>query len=294
MQSCICCARWTAFIGVRGAHNSREYADVPEAQMHRLLQHYIQPVHHDFKNNNLKWVAMRWPTPAMAQRASMSTEGFEDYFFDVCCVDYASLDAAMVPLCELMAQTSDVRIVGPNDTDLRFSIEGMKTLRSVGHHNIPDGELLTAPLRGSVEGRIRYNTPSVYYGTLFTDVCLDFSHGRAVCATANDSRRLNELLDIDEGARYVGEFAFGLHPKITTPIQDILFDEKMTGSVHLAQGNAYRTCDNGNRSAIHWDLILLQTAAAGGGEVQFDGATVSRDGRFVLPELAPLNPDNEP
>ena len=134
--------------------------------------------------------------------------------------------------------------------------------------------------------------PGIYYGTSFADVCLDFREGRVVRAEANETRRLNELLDQDEGARYVGEFAFGVHPLITRPMNDMLFDEKIAGSIHLAQGNAYDVCDNGNRSAIHWDLILRQTPDAGGGEIRFDDVPVSRGGRFVLDELAGLNPEN--
>jgi aminopeptidase len=202
------------------------------------------------------------------------------------------MEAAMVPLAELMDRTDRVRILGPDDTDLSFSIKGIASYKSAGFHNIPDGELFTAPVRESVEGRIRYNVPSIYYGTAFSDVCLDFEGGKAVRATANDTKRLNELLDQDEGARYVGEFAFGVHPGIVKPMQDILFDEKIAGSIHLAQGNAYDISDNGNRSAIHWDLILLQTPEAGGGEIWFDDRLVSKNGRFVLPELEPLNPEN--
>ncbi|HEY0014583.1 MAG TPA: aminopeptidase [Allosphingosinicella sp.] len=281
-----------AFIGLRGGANAQEYSDVPACRMRRLLDHYVKPVHHEYRSTHLKWVALRWPTPAMAQRAGMSTEAFEDYFFEVCTFDYARMEAAMVPLAELMDRTDRVRILGPNDTDLSFSILGIPSYKSAGFHNIPDGELFTAPVRESVEGRIRYNVPSIYYGTAFSDVCLDFEGGKAVRATANDTKRLNELLDQDEGARYVGEFAFGVHPGIVKPMQDILFDEKIAGSIHLAQGNAYDISDNGNRSAIHWDLILLQTPEAGGGEIWFDDVLVSKNGRFVLPELGPLNPEN--
>jgi aminopeptidase len=281
-----------AFIGLRGGQNAQEYADVPAERMKRLLDHYVKPVHHEYRSTKLKWVALRWPTPAMAQRAGMSTEAFEDYYFDVCTFDYARMEAAMAPLAELMDRTDRVRILGPGDTDLSFSIKGMKSYKSAGTHNIPDGELFTAPVRESVEGRIRYNVPSIYYGTAFSDVCLDFAGGKVVRATANDTKRLNELLDQDEGARFVGEFAFGVHPGITRPMQDLLFDEKIAGSVHLAQGNAYDISDNGNRSAIHWDLILLQTPEMGGGEIRFDDVAVSRNGRFLPEELRPLNPEN--
>ncbi|HEV2078378.1 MAG TPA: aminopeptidase [Allosphingosinicella sp.] len=281
-----------AFIGLRGGANAQEYADVPAERMKRLLQHYIRPVHHEYRSRKLKWVALRWPTPAMAQRAGMSTEQFEDWYFEVCTFDYPRMEKAMEPLAELIDRTDRVRIAGPGDTDLFFSIAGMTSYKAAGYHNIPDGELFTAPIRDSVEGRIRYNVPSVYYGTAFSDVCLDFKAGKVIRAEANETRRLNELLDQDEGARYVGEFAFGVHPGISRPMQDLLFDEKIAGSIHLAQGNAYDVCDNGNRSAIHWDLILIQTPAYGGGEVWFDDRLISREGRFVPAELQPLNPEN--
>ena len=282
-----------AFVSIRGVCNSHEYSEVPEDKLKVILRHYIQPVHLDYKNNHLRWVALRWPTPALAQRARMSTEKFEDYFFDVCTIDYGKMDAAMAPLVALMRQTSKVRILGPGETDVSFSIKGMSQYKSVGRHNVPDGELFTAPIKDSIEGHICYNVPSTYYGRSFENVCLDFQKGqvtKAVCD--NRTRELNEILNQDEGARCIGEFAFGFHPLITQPLDDILFDEKMTGTIHLAQGNAYSVCDNGNRSAIHWDLILDQRKQTGGGSVFFDGTLVRRDGIFVLPELAGLNPEN--
>ena len=282
-----------AFVSIRGILNSQEYADVPAENRRRLLQHYIKPVHLEYRNENIKWVALRWPTAALAQRAGMSTEAFEDFFFEVCGVDYAKMGSAMTPLVELLQQTNRVRIVGPGQTDINFSIKGMSQYKSTGSHNVPDGELFTAPVRDSAEGRVCYNVRSTYFGTSFEDVCFDFEHGRvtnAVCR--NRTRELNELLDQDEGARYVGEFAFGVHPLITHAIDDILFDEKMLGTVHLAQGNSYSVCDNGNRSAIHWDLILDQRAQVGGGSIFFDNVLVRQDGVFVLPVLSGLNSEN--
>jgi aminopeptidase len=280
-----------AFISIRAPHNAQEFADLPAEKLRLVLEHYIKPVHHEYRNEHVKWVALRWPTPAMAQRAGMSTEAFEDFFFSVCAADYKKMSAAMDPLIELMQQTSMVRIKGPGETDLSFSIAGMGLCKSAGHHNIPDGELFTAPVRDSATGRVVFNVPSVYYGSCFENVCLDFQQGKIIKAVCNDTRRLNEILDQDEGARFIGEFAFGVNPLITSPMKDILFDEKIAGSVHLAAGNAYRECDNGNRSAIHWDLILIQTPRYGGGEIYFDSRLIRKDGRFVLPELAGLNPE---
>jgi aminopeptidase len=280
-----------AFISIRAVHNPHEYSHIPAERLANILQYYIQPVHNEYRNQNLRWVALRWPTLAMAERAQMTLAAFEDFFFNMCLIDYARLEAAMNPLMELMARTEKVRIVGPADTDISFSILGMPQYKSAGRHNIPDGELFTAPIKNSLNGRIRYNVPSVYYGTTFEDVCLDFRNGRIVDAVSSETRKLNEILGQDEGARYVGEFAFGLNPSISRPIQDILFDEKIAGSIHLAPGNAYPNCNNGNKSAIHWDLILIQNPEWGGGEVFFDGTLVRESGRFVLPELAGLNPE---
>jgi aminopeptidase len=280
-----------AFISIRAVHRADEYSNIPPEQLANVLRHYIQPVHNEYRNQNLRWVALRWPTSLMAERARMSLAAFEKFFFDVCIIDYAEMEAAMDPLAKLMASADKVRIVGPSDTDISFSIQGMPRYKSAGRHNLPDGELLTAPIRDSANGRIRFNVPSVYYGTTFENVCLDFREGKIVKATCNNSERLNEILDQDAGARYLGEFAFGLNPSITSSIGDILFDEKIAGSIHLAPGNSYPNCNNGNKSAIHWDLILIQKPEWGGGEVFFDGTLVRKNGRFVLPDLAGLNPD---
>jgi aminopeptidase len=281
-----------AFIGLRGFMNISELSDVPGNKLQSILKHYIRPVHLEYRNENTKWVAVRWPTPSMAQRAGLSTEAFEDFYFGACTLDYAKMDAAMDPLVRLMEKTDQVRIVGPGDTDISFSIKHMPPRKYAGQHNLPDGELLTAPVRDSVNGRIHYNVASVLYGTTFEDICFDFKDGKIVHATSNRTEKINEILDQDMGARYVGEFAFGFNPFILKPIKDVLFDEKITGSIHLTPGNAYKECDNGNRSALHWDLVLMQTPEMGGGEIYFDTTRVRKDGAFVLAELEGLNPEN--
>jgi len=280
-----------ALISVRALHNSQEYGDVPPARLKQVLAGYVQPVHLSYRNTKLRWVALRWPTPAMAQRAGMSTEAFEDFFFEVSTVDYRRMEEAMRPLVDLLARSDAVRVVGPDGTDVRFSIRGVGASPSAGRQNVPDGEVFTAPVRDSVEGRLAFNVPSTYYGTTFRDVRLEVRRGRIERAEADQTRRLNEILDQDEGARYFGEFALGLNPAIRVPMNDVLFDEKIAGSVHFAAGNAYDVCDNGNRSAIHWDLVLIQTPQRGGGAVYLDDVLVRRDGLFVPPALHGLNPD---
>ena len=280
-----------AYIGVRGGSNSSELSDVPSERMNEYMAHYWQPVHGNIRVPKTKWVILRYPSPSMAQMADMSTEAFEDFFFNVCCLDYSRMDRAMDALVALMERTDRVRIVSPG-TDLSFSTKGLPAVKCAGKLNIPDGEVFTAPVRDSVNGVIAYNTPSLENGFTYTDIRFVFRDGKIVEATANDTARINKQLDIDEGARYVGEFAIGVNPYITFPMKDTLFDEKIAGSFHFTPGSCYDECDNGNKSSQHWDLVLIQTPEYGGGEMYFDDVLVRKDGRFVLSELECLNPEN--
>ena len=232
-----------------------------------------------------------WPSPSMAQLAEMSTAAFEDFYFNVCTMDYRKMSLAMKPLVERMLRTERVRIVGPADTDLEFSIKGIPAVACEGHRNIPDGEVFTAPVRDSVNGVIHFNTPTLYRGAPHDDVRLEFTKGKIVAATSTDTAKLNEVLDADDGARYVGEFALGFNPYCTRPMKDILFDEKIAGSIHFTPGSCYDRASNGNKSGIHWDMVLRQTPECGGGELYFDGELIRKDGLFVTSDLAPLNPE---
>jgi aminopeptidase len=280
-----------AYIGIRGGDNTLELSDVPEKPMKLYSTVYAQNVHHDLRVNNTKWVILRWPTEGMSQLAKMSTEEFENLYFLVCNLDYGKMNKAMDALGELMRRTDKVRIVAP-DTDLSFSIKGIGAEKCSGERNIPDGEIYSAPVKNSVNGVIHYNAPSIEDGIEFKDVRLVFKDGKIVEATANDTKAANRIFDTDEGARYVGEFSFGLNPYISKPIGDILFDEKISGSIHFTPGCCYEDCYNGNKSAVHWDLVLIQTPEYGGGEIYFDGRLIRKDGRFVVPELLGLNPEN--
>lgn len=280
-----------AYIGVRGGANSSEMADVPPEKLAMSAQLYNEPVHSKIRVPKTKWVVLRYPTPGMAQQANMSTAAFEDYYFRVCNLDYSKMDKAMDALKELMDRTDQVHIIGPG-TDLRFSIKGLPAIKCAGHMNIPDGEIYTAPVQGSIEGTIRYNTPSVLEGFTYENIALTFREGKIVEATCNDTQRINQVFDRDAGARYVGEFAIGVNPFITFPMKDTLFDEKIAGSFHFTPGSCYDECSNGNKSSIHWDLVCIQTPEMGGGEMYFDGVLVRKDGRFVLPSLSALNPEN--
>ncbi|MBO8165392.1 MAG: aminopeptidase [Brevibacillus sp.] len=278
-----------AYIVINGVPNESEMADVP-VERRRIQQNVMKPLN-DFLTNNKKWVLLNYPTPSKAQSANMSTEAFEDFYFDVCTLDYQKMKQAFVPLKELMDQTDRVRIVGPG-TDLTFSIKGIPNVICAGECNIPDGEIFTAPVRDSVQGTITFNTSSQYMNSRFEQIKLRFENGKIVEASSNDTKRLNEILDMDEGARYIGEFAIGVNPYILHPMNDILFDEKIAGSFHFTPGQAYGDADNGNRSMIHWDMVNIQRPEYGGGEIWFDDVLIRRDGLFVHEALLGLNPDN--
>ena len=279
------------YIGIRGGNNSYELSDIDEKIMQDYDSIYGVPVHSDRRVAKTRWVILRYPTEGMSQLAGMSTEAFEDYFFNVCCLDYAKMAKAMEPLVKLMEKTDKVRIVA-KDTDLRFSIKGIPAIKCAGDCNIPDGEVYTAPVKDSVNGVIHYNVPSIENGYRFENVRLEFKDGKIVNATANNSEKANAIFDTDEGARYVGEFAIGVNPYVTKAIGDILFDEKISGSIHFTPGCSYDDAPNSNKSAVHWDLVLCQTPEYGGGEIYFDDVLIRKDGRFVLPELDCLNPEN--
>lgn len=285
--------RMDAYIGVRGNDNICEMSDVPGIKMSYLQRHIFQPVHHDLRLKR-KWVVLRYPNSSMAQQAGMSTEAFDDFFFEVCTMDYGRMTEAMQALKDRMESADHVQILGP-DTELNFSIKGIPAIPCGGEYNIPDGECFTAPVRSSVNGVISFNTPTIYQGVAFSDIKLEFRNGKIIDATgdsASKSSRLNEIFNTDEGARYVGEFSFGFNPFINRPMLDILFDEKIAGSFHFTPGNAYENADNGNRSQIHWDMVMIQTPEFGGGEIWLDSEMIRKDGRFVPDYLQPLNPEN--
>jgi aminopeptidase len=278
-----------AYVALRGSNNITELSDVPIDKM-KLIAKKMRPVQ-DQRVKKTKWVVLRWPTPSMAQLAGMSTEAFEDFYFDVCTLDYRKLQPGMKALKALMEKTDRVEIKGPG-TDLRFSIKGIPAIICGGDRNIPDGEVFSCPVKNSVQGHVTFNAPSIYQGVGFDGIRFEFRDGKIVKATSNQTQKLNKILDSDAGARYIGEFSLGLNPRVKEPMRDILFDEKIAGSFHFTPGQAYEEADNGNRSQVHWDLVSIQRPEYGGGEVYFDGKLVRRDGEFLPKQLRSLNRDS--
>jgi aminopeptidase len=278
--------KMNAYIAVRGSHNITELADVPPDKM-QLIGRKMRRVQ-DQRVKRTKWVVLRWPTPSMAQLAGMSTEAFEDFYFDVCTLDYRKLLPGMKALKALMEKTDRVQIRGPH-TDLSFSIKGIPVVICGGDRNIPDGEVFTAPVKDSVEGHVTFNAPTIYQGIGFDGIRLEFENGKIVDASSSETKKLNKILDSDPGARYIGEFSLGCNPRVFQPMRDILFDEKIAGSFHFTPGQAYEEADNGNRSQVHWDMVCVQRSDYGGGEIYFDGKLIRKNGKFLPKQLRTLN-----
>ena len=279
-----------AYIGIRGSNNALEMSDVPGERMAHYQKHIWGQVHRH-RVAHTKWVVLRYPSPSFAQSAGMSSAAFEEFYFNVCGLDYAKMHRAQQPLKKRLLETDHVRLTGVN-TNLEFSIKNIGAVTCSGEKNIPDGEIYSCPVRNSVNGIISYNTPTLYHGVRFENIVLEFRDGKIVAATSNNTTRLNEILDSDEGARYIGEFAIGFNPHITKPMLDILFDEKIAGSLHFTPGQAYEDADNGNRSSVHWDMVFIQTPEYGGGQIIFDGQVIRKDGLFIPEDLHALNPEN--
>jgi len=285
--------KMTAYIALRGSNNVAEQSDIPPEIMAMWQRIYTVPVVFETRVAKTKWVVLRWPTPSMAQQAGMSTQAFEDFFFKVCNLDYSKMEKACEPLKELMDKTDVVRLVGPG-TDLTFSIRDIGCVPCVGKRNVPDGECFSCPVKDSVNGVIQFNTVSIYRGIEFKNIRYVVKNGKIIEASADGlTKEINEILDTDEGARYFGEWSLGFNPYILHPMKDTLFDEKIAGSFHLTPGNAYEgRGGNGNKSAVHWDTVMIQRQEYGGGEVWFDGTLIRKNGIFVLPQLEALNPEN--
>src|ERR1051325_696890 len=189
--------RVQSYIAIRGSFNINEGSDVPSERM-SLHSRVLRPVV-NYRVNKTRWVVLRWPTPSMAQAAGMSTEAFEDLYFDVCTMDYRKMARAMRPLEKRMKSADCVRIKSPG-TELTFSIKGIGAKSCDGKLNIPDGEVFSCPVKNSVEDVIQFNTPTIYSGTRFDNVKLEFKNGKVVSGSSSNTKRLNEILDTDAGA----------------------------------------------------------------------------------------------
>jgi aminopeptidase len=235
---------------------------------------------------DLRWSLTLFPTPASAQEAEMSLADYEDFVYAACLLDQPDPIAAwravhdeQQRLCDLLATRQTLRFVS-DETDLTLSVAGRRWSNSDGHRNFPSGEVFTGPVEDSASGHIAFSFPAIFMGQSVEGVRLEFEAGRVVKATARKGEELLlSLLDMDAGARYLGEVAFGTNRGIQRHTRNILFDEKIGGTIHLALGSAYPETGGRNQSGLHWDMIR---DLRGGGEVHADGEVIYRDGQFVV------------
>lgn len=281
------------YVAVRGYDDVFAFSDAAVGDMDKFGRIFQEQVHMRTRLPKTRWCVLRWPNTSMAAMSRMSLKQFEDFYFSACLVDYRKMGQAMLPLKQLMDKTDKVHIKG-HDTDLTFSLKGIKAIVCDGKMNIPDGEVYSAPVKDSLNGYVQFNTDTMYDGVFYSNIRLEFKNGRIVKGTSLvNNEKFQRMLDTDVGSRYIGEFALGVNPYITHPVLDILFDEKTCGSFHMAIGNSYEDeTNNSNKSSIHWDLVKIQTAENGGGEIWFDDKLIRKDGIFIVPELEGLNPDN--
>ncbi len=275
------------YIMIKAPDGDNQLATLSKSQQELYQLKYYKPLY-NYVLNNMRWLSMRYPSPGLAKNAGMSLDAFREHYFELCETDYTEMTEAMASLVSLMSRTDNVRIVG-RGTDVTFSIKNMPVHQCDGKINLPDGEVYTAPIKGSINGQVTFNVPSVFQGVRHENVRLTFENGRVVKEDSSAQGVLTSLLDIDEGSRYVGEFALGVNPFIKEPLGDILFDEKIAGSFHFALGNCYDNASNGNKSAIHWDLVCVQSPVYGGGEIYFDDVLVRKNGVFLMDALNKLN-----
>ncbi len=280
------------FLHISSETNTRQLASVDPARQavfgraQRELFHLRQ---NRAAGHEARWCLTLYPTEAYAQDADMSLSDFEEFVYEACFLNSVDPAARWKELGERqqfyvdwLRDKQNVHIIGP-DTNLRLSIAGRVFRNSDGKRNFPSGEFFTGPIEDSAQGHIRYTIPSNVNGRSVQDILLRFEEGRVVEATAAQGQVfLDQMLEMDEGARYLGEFAFGNNFGIQRPTRNILFDEKIGGTVHLALGNSYPETGGKNVSALHWDMICDLRPEAGGGEVYVDDILVLKDGKLVL------------
>lgn len=235
-----------------------------------------------------QWLLLNYPSIVDSNNLGMSYEDYYRYAMDAMTYDFSDMLDSVESLRVMMNEAKMVRIVGDN-VNLSFNKEGIPAVSLLGNVNLPDGEIYTSPIRTSANGFIRYNVPSPKNGLIFDDIYLEFKDGKVVDFDCRDHKEeFERIISIDDGSRYIGEFAFGFNPAVTRPMKDILYDEKLCGSFHIALGNAYKNAFNGNTSALHWDMIYLNKTN-NHCEIYFDDELVCRNGLFVPEKIKKLN-----
>jgi aminopeptidase len=269
------------FINIHGDMNTRELSSIDPGRI-ATRGKVVRPIS-DVRMKK-RWVGCDYPTNALAMEAEMSYEEYENWFYDACNVDYVAMKKRNQKLTDLLNKSSEVRIVSKN-TDLTLSIKGMTAENRPGQYNVPDGEVFTAPEKFKVNGHIEFSYPAIRGGNEVDGIYVEFKNGKVVKATAKKNEKfLHAMLKMDEGSCYIGELGIGVNYSIDRYTKNLLFDEKIGGTIHLAFGMAYDECvvknkANGNKSALHWDIVkdLRQD-----GKIFVDGKLVQKNGKFLI------------
>ncbi|MFD1447659.1 aminopeptidase [Oceanobacillus profundus] len=275
------------YIGIKSHENLYEFEDIPKDKLSLYNRRFLNPYQHAYlmKEN---WTLLQYPTYGMAQLAKIGSTELADTYYKASTFNYEKLKRDVIPLQRLMNKTNTVEIKSPN-TNLTFSMKRIGNYLCDCKYNIPDGEIFSAPIKETVEGYIHFNCITSLNGELLEDVFLEFKNGKVISFKSRNQDTLHRIISTDEGSQYIGEFGIGLNPYIKKPLNNLLFDEKMFGSLHLALGQAFPMAYNGNESSIHVDFILNQQKEYGGGELFFDGELIRKDGLFIPEELQQLN-----
>lgn len=277
-----------SYIEIRGFDNTCEMFNVPAEKNNLYWENFYGPVQFGLRGPNHKWVTLNYPTPAMAQKFKMNTDDFEEYFFSVCTTNYKEMAENMIELKKAVDSAKKMTIK-KHGYSLEIGI-GAEAYICAGEINIPDGELFFAPKKYEVNGTILFDTPCLFRNLMFKDIKLTFKDGKVVeASSSNYNDKLNDIVFTDEGSCYLGEVAFGTNPNVDRIVDNILFDEKMLGSIHIALGDAHVNSDNGNRSTLHWDIVQVHKESYGGGEIYLDDKLIMKDGIFIPNALQSLN-----
>ena len=237
----------------------------------------------DYRLKNCKWIGLRLPSERLAKRFNMTLSEFKNFYYDVCGMDYKKLKEDYLWLKDKMSNTKHIEIIR-KDTNLSFDKDGIMSQILCGEKNLPDGEIYTSPIKNSANGIITFNTISRQNDFDFNNIKLFFKDGKVEKFESNNNELLDKIL-VDEGSRYIGEFALGINPLIKNPHGVILYDEKIEGSIHLALGQSYYDTYNGNDSSLHWDIVQIQKPEYGGGKVIFDDEIIMNDGIILKKKM---------
>lgn len=277
-----------AYIGITSLTNKYDMKNVSSDNLNLYAAEHTYKVHLKERVENTKWCILNYPTELAAEASGMDDDEYFEFWGKANVMNYENYMDNIIKLKDLLDNTDNIRIVG-KDTDLTFSVKDIPTTPCLGEYNLPDGEVFTAPVKDSINGYIKYNTKTMYNGVEFENIFFRFKDGKIVESYSDiNNEKLEQILNIDEGARYIGEFAIGLNKEIKNLVQNTLYDEKIAGSFHFTPGSAILESNNGNESKIHWDIVYLEKDDEES-KMYFDDVLIRERGQFVIDELKPLN-----